>query len=545
MLAHHNFRSRLGCILAVILFACSAQAVFAQKTANIDYTPSTLVLFNATVKESMDLANFYAEARGIPRDNVIGLRCPNKETISREEYRSTIEAPLRATFDLKKWWNVDRTPQGAMAVQNKIKVIALIYGMPLRIAPVPLPPVKDPQTGEDKPQKAQPGKEDAASVDSELMRLGILNQALPGPLSNPYFKKDVPVANAGIPALMVTGRIDGPTHHDAKRLITDALIAETTGLWGKVYVDLAKKTEASYKEGEEWIGKAGQRFLLAGFPAVVDVHPTTFPVNYPMNDAAVYFGWYIHTADGPFLSPNFKFRKGAIAAHLHSFSATTVRSTRDYWVGPLVRKGAAAVLGNVYEPYLSLTTHFDIFADRLLKGYNLAESAAMGTQGISWMTIVVGDPLYRPFANVDPTINPRQDYDYKTFRTAMQRWGTPKEKKTLIKNLATAAKKQNSGNLYEALGQLSQEFNPKKPRVASKYYDDAFRAFRETTDKLRVRLLQIDLVRRTHGKQQAIGHLRKLIADRTFAGIPELEAAKALLLQLDPPPPPAPDPEKK
>ncbi len=33
------------------------------------------------------------------------------------------------------------------------------------------------------------------------------------------------------------------------------------------------------------------------------------------------------------------------------------------------------MLGNVYEPYLSLTTHLDIFADRLLDGFTLAESA--------------------------------------------------------------------------------------------------------------------------------------------------------------------------
>ena len=66
------------------------------------------------------------------------------------------------------------------------------------------------------------------------------------------------------------------------------------------------------------------------------------------------------------------------------------------------------MLGNVYEPYLSLTTHFDTFADRLLKGYTIAESAAMGSQGISWMTLIVGDPLYRPFAKIDPEFNPRR-----------------------------------------------------------------------------------------------------------------------------------------
>ncbi|MCB1099470.1 MAG: TIGR03790 family protein [Verrucomicrobiae bacterium] len=516
-----------------------------QNPAAVDYSQSTLVVCNANVPESVELAKFYAEARGIPRDHVVPLKCPAQETITRDQYRDTIEGPLRALFDLKNWWIIDRTAQGPMAVENKMRVVAVIYGMPLRIASIPLPPKTDPETGKPVPQKPVAGADSAASVDSELMRLGILSPTIDGPMTSPYFDKDVPIANAKLPMMMVAGRIDGPTAEDAKRLITDALITETTGLWGKVYVDLAQKTQGSYKDGEEWIGKAGQNFLLHGFPAVVDVHGPTFPINYPMGDAAAYFGWYTGHADGPFKNPNFRFRKGAIAAHLHSYSATSLRTDSNYWVGPLVSKGAAAVLGNVYEPFLSLTTHFDIFADRLLKGYTIAESAAMGTQGISWMTIVVGDPLYRPFAKVDPEFNRRQDYDYKTFYTAMQRWGTPKEKKNLVKNLEKAAKTQNSGNLYEALAQLSQEFNPDKPRASSNYYDDAFSAFSSPVDKLRVRLLQIDLVRRTYGKERAVGHLKELVADGTFASIPEIEAAKALLLQLDPPPPAPPADGKK
>jgi uncharacterized protein (TIGR03790 family) len=534
----HDFIRTL--LLGILCLGAGLAPVNAQKPRSIDYTPSTLVLYNANVADSVELAKFYAEARGIPRENLVALKCPAKETISRSEYRDTIEGPLRAMFDLKNWWTIDRTQQGQMAVENKMRIIAIIYGMPLRIAGVQLPPVTDPKTGKPVAQKAPAGNEGAASVDSELMRLGLLNPVINGPIVSPYFEKDVPISIAKLPWLMVTGRIDGPTPVDAKRLITDALITETTGLWGKVYIDLAKKTQGSYKEGEEWIGKAGQQLLLAGFPAVVDVHSPTFPVNYPMTDAAAYFGWYTGHADGPFKNPNFRFRKGAIAAHLHSYSAATLRSTSTYWTGPLVSKGAAAVLGNVYEPYLALTTHFDILIDRLLKGYTLAESAAMGTKGVSWMTIVVGDPLYRPFASIDPKFNQRQDYDYKTFYSAMQKWGTPKEKKNLIKNLEKAAKQQRSGNLYEALAQLSQEFNPKKPRVASKYYDDAYQAFQSPAEKLRVRLLQIDLVRRNYGKERAIGHLRELVADRTFTSIPEIEAAKALLLQLDPPPPPAP-----
>ena len=44
------------------------------------------------------LAKFYAQQRGIPRDHLIGLACSTEEEISREEYDTTIAEPLREDF---------------------------------------------------------------------------------------------------------------------------------------------------------------------------------------------------------------------------------------------------------------------------------------------------------------------------------------------------------------------------------------------------------------------------------------------------------------
>src|SRR5207302_6965128 len=105
--------------------------------------------------------------------------------------------------------------------------------------------------------------------------------------------------------------------------------------------------------------------------------PALFPEAYPMTDCALYYGWYAGTVAGPFTQPDFRFLPGAVAVHIHSFSANTLRDPNANWVGPLVAKGAAASLGNVYEPYLQLTSHLDIFNDRLLHGFTFAESAYM------------------------------------------------------------------------------------------------------------------------------------------------------------------------
>ncbi|MFZ4777276.1 MAG: TIGR03790 family protein, partial [Terrimicrobiaceae bacterium] len=108
--------------------------------------------------------------------------------------------------------------------------------------------------------------------------------------------------------------------------------------------------------------------------------------------------WYAGSVDGPFADTTFQFRTGAVAVHLHSFSASTLLSTTANWCGPLLARGAAATLGNVYEPYLSLTANLDIFQDRLMTGFTLAESGWISQKALSWMGVVIGDPLYRPYA---------------------------------------------------------------------------------------------------------------------------------------------------
>ena len=54
-------------------------------------------------------------------------------------------------------------------------------------------------------------------------------------------------------------------------------------------------------------------------------------------------------------------------------------------------------MGMVYEPYLTLTPHEDIFTRRILQGDYFAEAAYASEPALSWMLTVVGDPLYRPF----------------------------------------------------------------------------------------------------------------------------------------------------
>jgi uncharacterized protein (TIGR03790 family) len=64
--------------------------------------------------------------------------------------------------------------------------------------------------------------------------------------------------------------------------------------------------------------------------------------------------------------------------------------TADY-----LEEGATAVTGHVYEPYLGLTPRPQILLPAWHAGRTLAEAFYLSIPGLSWMNIVVGDPLCR------------------------------------------------------------------------------------------------------------------------------------------------------
>jgi tetratricopeptide (TPR) repeat protein len=218
-------------------------------------------------------------------------------------------------------------------------------------------------------------------------------------------------------------------------------------------------TAKGYMEGDSWIRLAYRAFRDAGYECDYDDREQTFEEDYPMTDVAVYAGWYAGGITGPFVRPDFRFKTGAIAYHIHSFSAASVRTRTAYWVGPLLAKGAAATMGNVYEPYLSLTPHIDPFFERLLHGAPFLEAAYYSEPALSWQTTFVGDPLYRPFAvPLDEQIermkkdhDPDVEWAYLRQVNLLAANGEPGEAESLCRTKAEAL---GSKVLYEKLGDL-------------------------------------------------------------------------------------------
>ena len=396
--AHYWHRARSGrstlrvfaFILLLVVNAAAAEQPLAQ---------STIVLYNEAVPNSVELAKFYAEQRSIAPDHLIGLNSSTEEEISRQEYDTTIADPLREIFKQRHWWTLSEPPgQTPVVTASAIRFVAVIKGVPLKIRSTTDYPG-------DQPRPGPTGSRNDASVDSELAMLGLYSRQISGPIPNRYFQSFRAISDFENPTLLLVCRLDAPTAATVQGMIVDSIATEKSGLWGRAYVDGAHKTGTDFAAGDEWLGEVTAQLHKVGIPVVYDDTPAIFPAAYPMTDCALYYGWYAGNVAGPFTRPDFRFVPGAIAVHIHSFSAKTLHDSSANWVAPLVSKGAAASLGYVYEPYLQLTAHLDIFNDRLLHGFTFAESAYMSIQALSWMSVMVGDPLYRPYATwlqIDP-----------------------------------------------------------------------------------------------------------------------------------------------
>lgn len=501
---------------------------------------SVAVLFNSAVPESRALAEQYRMARQIPAENLVGLKMPPGADVSRDEYNIAILNPLRAEFDKRRWWVRARQADGVLLPSsNRIRILVAMKGVPLRIRPVPKPPQPPAKPGQ--PAKPEPPRDpaaghDEASVDSELAMFGIETLPADGVLANKFYQSTRPFEEAGMPFMVLTARIDAASYDTCGRMIRDALEVEKSGLWGMACVDIANK----FPQGDQWLESVARENIRAGIPTLVDRFNDTLPKNYPVNGLAQYFGWYDWSVSGPFLNPAFRFRKGAVAMHLHSFSAEQLGDAGKNWCAPLLERGAAVTVGNVYEPYLHLTHDFGVLHQRLLAGHTWVEACWMAMPATSWQAVVLGDPLYRPFAHLDGSGEVlKQDADYRAIRAATLKWsGDPDERR---KQLDMAAVRMKSGALSEAAA-LDSLHAGRVDQAKTRFL--AARALYEApADKLRQEFHLIAMERAAGRKEAAIETLRSVTG--RYLAMPELDAVKGWLDILDPPPPPPANPNSK
>jgi uncharacterized protein (TIGR03790 family) len=517
----------------LLLLSLGARLGLANTAA--DLAAATIVVYNRNAPDSAGLARFYARARQIPNDHVVGLECSTEEEISRQEYDQTIAEPLRESFAGHDWWTLRRAGDEPPIVHaNRIHFVALIRGIPLKIRATV-------DYAGDQPTNNGLGGDNKASVDSELAGLGLFSRQISGPRNNPYFQDFRPIAEFDQSPLLLVCRLDAPTAEIVRRMITDAIETEKSGLWGRAYVDGADHKSGGLAEGDLWLKEGVRDLRRVGVPVVYDTEPALFPSKFPMSDCALYYGWYAGGATGPFTDPDFHFERGAVAVHIHSFSASTLRSPAANWVAPLLSKGAAASLGNVYEPYLQRTANLAIFNDRLLHGFTFAESAYMAARVVSWMNVAVGDPLYRPYANWLQIDNGRESDKKNAWRMyhefAVRNSGN--ESPDDLKKARAAASRAENVPMIEDLSLIEMENGHFTSAVS--YLQQARSLYSQPEDILRAVLEQASALIKAGDKKAALALVRAVA--RLVPDAPATALLKKIEEQLNPPPPtPRPSP---
>lgn len=389
---HHLFRmTRIHHLRITALFALLFAVV---PSAFADESAEVVVVYNRAMKDSKAVADYYALKRQIPKEQVFGLELPTNEAISRAEFQETLQKPLLKKLEDQGLFTFTKEGDKQRLTAAKIRYLVMCYGVPVRI-------LKDPSINEPEAEKLRTElRRNEASVDSELAWLPRYydKPLLSGPMVNSLYGSTNATELTPTRGLVIVARLDGPSAAIAQGLVDKAMSAETNGLWGRAYFDIRGINEGGYKVGDDWIKAASEMSRRSGWETVVDDRPDTFPDSAPLSQIGLYAGWYASHVSGPFTHNMADFMPGAIAYHLHSFSGHTIRATDQYWVGPLLARGATATMGCVDEPYLEATPDLGNFFGRILfLGFSFGEAAYASQNVISWQTTVVGDPLYRPY----------------------------------------------------------------------------------------------------------------------------------------------------
>jgi len=336
-----------------------------------------LVVVNQRSVISREIGQYYLHKRDIPLANLCAIDTTPVETIDRPVYDKQIEAPIGAFLRRNH-------------LTEKILYIVLTSGVPLRIN--------------------GPGNElrsEASAVDSELTLLyaRLHGATIPraGPAPNPFFRQsNTPFRHPTFSMYLVT-RLDGWNIADMKALVDRALQA---GNAGKFVIDL-KKWDST--QGNQWLRAAA--LLLPKNRVVLD---DSADVLSGIQDVIGYASWGSNDPDRKHRFLKLRWLPGAIATEFVSFDGRTLKAPPAGWelgnwgdqkswfagapqtlAADYIHEGATGASGQVFEPYLSFCPRPDFVLPAYYSGRNLAESFYLGVPGLSWMTVIIGDPLAR------------------------------------------------------------------------------------------------------------------------------------------------------
>ncbi|MDQ5985708.1 MAG: hypothetical protein CSYNP_01424 [Syntrophus sp. SKADARSKE-3] len=412
-------------IIIVIWGLLSMQALFLSGSVDdcLALTPSEiLVIANKNHPDSVPLAHYYMEKRGILLENLIILSLTTQERCRTQEYNNAIVDPLRFYLQLRKpseshyrcivtMLGVPLVISGHVSgLKNRLEEFLMISLRSVLLLCTKMVPWEDENTRYnlrvriDRVERKIALLEQSAvltAVDSEIALVRERRIPYFGWLPNPYYrafekkeKPDVPIT-----AFMVS-RLDSSTPQTVRRMIDDSIKAEMEGLRGIAYFDArwpfpGDKALSGYAYYDLSIHRAARQLKKQGFMEVVlDQKERLFqPGECPK--AALYCGWY---SLGKYIDA-FQWVPGAVAYHIASNECQTLKDpSSTVWCKVMLDKGVAATIGPVDEPFVQAFPPPDLFFGLLMEGkLTLGECFAYSNPFLGWKMILIGDPLYRPF----------------------------------------------------------------------------------------------------------------------------------------------------
>lgn len=408
-------------LLCPLFFFLTLGAVFFPEASSYGLTAGQIaVIANKQQAESITLARFYMDRRHIPAENLVTIDIDPTEECRRSDYDSRIAAPVRSFLNKN-------------SRKDTIRCLVTMYGVPLKITSPSLSEQGNATvaTLTEKIEKTKllqaHGKEKSmlesvraslaeiknqiayqtkihdmrAAVDSELS-LVLQPHPLAHWLPNPYFRDlsadFVPFNKEDV---VMVSRLDGPSPALVERIITDSLAAERGGLHGSAFFDArwpdpGLKKVNSYGWYDRAIHRAATVVRQSGRTeqVVVDEDEALFQPGVGRH-AALYCGWYSLAA----YVDAFAWQQGAIGYHIASSECSTLKKEGSrVWCKKMIEKGIAATIGPVGEPYVNAFPPPDLFFAFLTGGKNLVESYYYSLPHLSWKMVLIGDPLYTPFA---------------------------------------------------------------------------------------------------------------------------------------------------
>ncbi|MFN7992308.1 MAG: TIGR03790 family protein [Bryobacteraceae bacterium] len=345
-------------------------SLLAQNSDNI------LLVVNGADRLSRHIGDYYVSKRAIPLKNVCKIDVlDNDEEIPWDRYVEEIEQPVARCLSRAH-------------LQEQVLYIVTTMGVPLKVAGAGSGPAQE-----------------GCAVDSELALLYSKIQGRryprPGAVVNPFFgHKDEPFTHARFPIYLVT-RLAGYGFEDVKGIIDRSLAARNQG---RFVFDLKSDDNAP---GNNWL-----RVAARALPADRVVMDDSTKVLTGLKDVIGYASWGSNDPNRHDRDLGFHWLPGALVTEYVSSNGRTFERPPEHWTlgtwkdtahwfagspqsltADYIHQGATGASGHVYEPFLDYTPHPDLLFPAYFRGRNLAESYYLAIPGLSWMNIVIGDPL--------------------------------------------------------------------------------------------------------------------------------------------------------